>query len=108
VAGWGGGGWYVAANEPVRPRNIFFNSPVVRTRADQEEFERLLAEATLVLVRVPRAYGGGQALPQRLLDTLGVEAAGHLSEQFNFTKHGEWRMYRRSPAREAIPRKSDL
>lgn len=51
INAWGGGGWYVIAGETHPPRNIFFSSPLGRTENDDAEFDRLLADARLVLIQ---------------------------------------------------------
>lgn len=49
---WGGGGWYVAAQEPHRPHNIFFSHATIRRSSDNAEFATLLATTDLVLIPV--------------------------------------------------------
>ena len=51
VNAWGGGGWYVIADETRPPRNTFFSSPLGRTENDDAEFDRLLDQASLVLIQ---------------------------------------------------------
>lgn len=54
LGAWGGGGWYVAAQEPHRPHNIFFSRPATRRPQDNVEAATLLASTSLVLIQTRR------------------------------------------------------
>jgi hypothetical protein len=82
MGGWGGGGWYVVAQTPHRPHNIFFSHAIIRRPQDDTEMAGLLTAADLVLVesRPPGSTTGTH------LDWVGKVAgpviAGQLQKEF--------------------------
>ncbi len=79
---WGGGGWYVAGQEPHRPHNIFFSHAIIRRPADNAEFATLIASADLVLVSPrPPITPAGTSLDW--VETVaGTDCARQLRENF--------------------------
>jgi len=79
---WGGGGWYLAAQEPHRPHNIFFSHAIIRRPADNAEFATLIASADLVLVstRPPITHVGTSL--DWVETVAGTDCARQLRESF--------------------------
>ena len=82
VGTWGGGGWYVAAQELHRPQNIFFSNAIIRRPADNAEFNSLLAAADFILLGLKSEASDPFPGLGWFAKTAGQENSQILEEQF--------------------------
>lgn len=86
---WGGGGWYVAAQETRRPQNIFFSHGVIRRPQDNIEAATLLASTSLVLIQSRRAVDGRGASLEWVEAVAGPAFGRQLREEFTTVSSAE-------------------
>lgn len=79
---WGGGGWYVVAQEPHRPHNIFFSHAIIRRPTDNAQFAKLLALTDLVLVQIRPATSANGSKWEWIGEVAGADIAKTLHESF--------------------------
>jgi len=103
IGTWGGGGWYVAAQEPHRPHNIFFSHAIIRRPWDNEEFATLLDSTDLVVI-LQRPDADQTAAGLGWFETVAGQAcAQELREQFEPLKtkgrpdNADWVILKRKP-----------
>ncbi len=82
IGTWGGGGWYVAAQESHRPQNIFFSNAIIRRSTDNAELADLLAATDIVLLGLKSEASNPVPGPSWFAKTAGQENAKTLEEQF--------------------------